>query len=74
MNITIKLFATLRDGRGKIIEKQCDEGTNIEAIINDLKIDKKEIAILLKNGINSETDSVLKDGDILSIFPPVGGG
>lgn len=74
MNITIKLFATLREGRGKVIEKQYEDGTKIEAIINDLKIDKKEIAILLKNGINTETDSLLSDGDIISIFPPVGGG
>ena len=74
MKVTIKLFATLRDGRGKILEKVYLEGTTIRDIIKDLNIEEKDVAILLKNGINSKMDIVPSDGDYLSIFPPVGGG
>lgn len=74
MKVIIKLFATLRDGRGKIVEAEYDEGTQIHQIIKDLNIEEKEIAILLKNGILAKTDDVINEGDYLSIFPPVGGG
>jgi len=74
MKVTIKLFATLRDGRGKILEKVYSEGTKIRGIIKDLKIEEKDVAILLKNGINTKMDIEPSDGDYLSIFPPVGGG
>ena len=74
MKVTIKLFATLREGRGKIIEKVYMEGTHIREIIKDLNIEEKEVAILLKNGITAKMDHIPLDGDYLSIFPPVGGG
>ncbi len=74
MKVIIKLFATLRDGRGKIVEADYDEGTQIHQIIKDLMIEEKEIAILLKNGILAKMDDVINEGDYLSIFPPVGGG
>lgn len=74
MKITVKLFATLREGRGKILEKEYPEGTSIKDILKDLKIAEEEVAILLKNGISSKMEVVPSDGDYLSIFPPVGGG
>nr|WP_300094271.1 MoaD/ThiS family protein [Sedimentibacter sp.] len=74
MKITVKLFATLREGRGKIVEKEYKEGIRIREILHDLKIEEQEVAILLKNGISSKLDIALSSGDYLSIFPPVGGG
>ena len=43
-------------------------------ILKILNIDKEEVSILLLNGMDGGFDRKLKDGDILSIFPPVGGG
>lgn len=74
MKVTIKLFATLREGRGKILEKHYSEAITVRDIVDELKIEDKDIAILLKNGISTKMEIVLSDGDILSIFPPVGGG
>lgn len=74
MEIKIKLFATLRDNRGKILKKEYKEGTQIREIIRDLNIDEKDVAILLKNGVSAKIDAVPVDGDYLSIFPPIGGG
>ena len=50
------------------------ENTTILDIINILKIDEEEVAIMLLNGRDGSSDRVLKDGDILALFPPVGGG
>ncbi|WP_313346620.1 MoaD/ThiS family protein [Sedimentibacter sp.] len=74
MRVTIKLFATLRRGRDKILEKEYPEGTIVRDIIKDLNIDENDVAILLKNGISAKMDNEPLDGDTLSIFPPIGGG
>lgn len=74
MRIKIKLFATLRDGRGKIVEKEYREGTRIKEILRDIEIEEKDVAIMLKNGVSAKLDAIPLDGDYLSIFPPVGGG
>lgn len=74
MKITAKLFATFRDGREKIQTFELPEGTTVEDITALLGIEKSEIAILLVNGRNSKFEKVLEEGDILALFPPVGGG
>jgi molybdopterin synthase sulfur carrier subunit len=74
MKITAKLFATFREGREKIQTFELPEGTTVGAIITTLGIKRSEIAILLVNGRDSEFERVLVDGDVLALFPPVGGG
>jgi molybdopterin converting factor small subunit len=44
------------------------------AVIDQLKIDEKDVAILMINGRDGLLDTKLIEGDIVSIFPPVGGG
>lgn len=74
MNIEVRLFASLREGRGKKLIMNLNEGSTPQDIINQLKINEKDVAILLINGKDGELDRKLADGDIISIFPPVGGG
>ena len=74
MEVTVKLFATLRNGRGKVIQYKKDHSISVEEIISELKIDKKDVAILLVNGRDGSMMQKLVDGDVISIFPPVGGG
>jgi molybdopterin converting factor small subunit len=74
LKITVKLFATFRLGRQKIIEMELPEGTTPQSIINDLGIEKSDVAILLVNGRDGEFDKELAQGDVLALFPPVGGG
>lgn len=74
MNIRVKLFATLREGRGKETVIEVDEGATPFEILGILNIDIKDVAILLVNGISGKADQVLYENDLLSIFPPMGGG
>lgn len=74
MKITVKLFATLREGRQKIIDLDVEAGTTIEEIIDKMGIEKTEIAILLINGRDGQFDKILNESDLIAIFPPVGGG
>ncbi|MCD6489219.1 MAG: MoaD/ThiS family protein [Thermodesulfobacterium sp.] len=43
-------------------------------VLNRLGIKLEEVAIILVNGMNVEPEYILKDGDYISLFPPVGGG
>lgn len=74
MKAKIKLFATLRNGRFDISDMELADGTTIFTLINSLNIEKKDAAILFINGIHAELDSVIKEGDEVAIFPPIGGG
>lgn len=74
MNIRVKLFATLREGRGKEITIEACENAKVCEILDLLKIDIKDVAILLINGRDGKPEQELTENDLLSIFPPVGGG
>lgn len=47
---------------------------NAAAIIRHLNIPAEEVAILLINGFHNKPDATVKAGDVVAIFPPVGGG
>lgn len=74
MKVEIRLFSIFRDGREKRYSLDLEEGSTPENIINMFKIDEKEIAILLINGRDGKLDTTLMNNDVLSLFPPVGGG
>src|SRR6266487_2390102 len=79
MRVTVKLFATLvrfKDGTrsGKPFEVELPVGSVVQDLIDHLKIPVEETHIVFINNIIEENASNLKDGDIVGMFPPVGGG
>jgi ThiS family. len=74
MHVTVKLFATLRQGRFNEEEREYPAGTAIEHIIRALGISEKEAALIFVNGRHAKTGDELSDGDTLAVFPPIGGG
>lgn len=79
MRVTVKLFATLvrfRDGSrtGKPFEMELPDGSVVQNLIDALKIPAEETHIVFINNIMEDVCSRLKDGDVVGMFPPVGGG
>ena len=72
--IEVRFFATLRKDRGKMAEVPAEEVSTAGDILRRFKIPTEEVAILLINGFHSKPENPVKDGDIISLFPPVGGG
>lgn len=70
----VKLFATLREGREKIVHLPWHQHLTPRMILEELKIPEEEVAILLVNGRTGNMDKPLEREDYLSVFPPVGGG
>ena len=72
--IEVRLFAGLRQGRQKIYQMEPDSIATVQDIMDRLSIDRKEVNILLINGFHQKPETAVKDGDIVSLFPAVGGG
>ena len=74
MKIEIRLFATFRENRGKIVWLDCPAGTTVGDALASVDILPADVSILLRNGLDTDLQVPLQDGDSLSLFPPVGGG
>ena len=72
--IEVRLFAGLRQGRQKIYQMEPDSIRTVQDIMDVLSIQRKEVNILLINGFHQKPETEVKDGDIVSLFPAVGGG
>ena len=74
MIVEVRLFATLRNNREKKVFIEASELITPLKILEQIGIEKEEVAILLINGRSGPFDKELVEGDYLSVFPPVGGG
>ncbi len=72
--IEVRFFSTLREGRGKIAQVPAEEASTAGELLRRFAISAEEVAILLINGFHSKPGDPVKDGDVISLFPPVGGG
>ncbi|MFX0005976.1 MAG: MoaD/ThiS family protein [Promethearchaeota archaeon] len=76
ITITVKFFAALRKYGPPKEVLTIPENSKIMLLFNKYNIPKDERrAIILVNGRpHKELNTVLKEGDLVSIFPPIGGG
>ena len=74
MTVTIKLFASFQKGRFAVETREYPPSTTVEDIVNDLHIPKVEIGVLMVNGRHVDLDHCPDGGDVLAIFPVIGGG
>lgn len=72
--IEVRLFATFREGREKIVYMEPEQASCPAEVLDHLGIDREEVAICLINGFHSDLEAPVKDQDVLALFPPVGGG
>jgi len=74
MKITVKLFAIFRNDRFKIEDRDFPNDATVGDILTALNIDHPELGVALINGRHVTKETVLTDGQTLSLFPKVGGG
>ncbi len=73
--VTIKLFAQYREGRFKVAQKEYKDGTTTKDVIEELGVaEKLPLGVLMVNSRHVDENYVLKEGDIVALFPKVGGG
>lgn len=74
MKVTVKLFAFFRENRFIKEEREYAPGTTVADVVKEQIIDPEEIGVLMINSRHTSLETVLCEGDILAIFPVVGGG
>ena len=74
MQITVKLFANFRNNRFNKEVRTIAPDTTVGAIVSELALTEEEVGVILINGRHSNLEQPLTEGDILSLFPLVGGG
>ncbi len=80
MIIEIKVFSWLRNHvqsfNNRLDEDKwnIEEGATVGQVMEMLHLAGRGDLILLVNGRNANKESVLNEGDVLSILPPIGGG
>ena len=74
VNVTVKLFATLQTGRFEIKGEQFADGTTVQDVMQKHGLTKEQVLLILVNGRHADYGTVLKDGDTVALFPPIGGG
>ncbi len=74
MRVTVKLHASLRNGRFEEGDLQVAELTPVRGLVQRLGIPADRLGILVVNGRHARLDDLLAPEDTVALFPPVGGG
>lgn len=79
IEVEVRLYATLRKyhsdlGIGEPFVIALDDKAKLGNLLDELKIPKEEIKAAFVNGKWEEESYLLRDGDRIGIFPPIGGG
>ncbi len=72
--IEVRLFATFRDNRFKERRMDFPEDGLLKDLLQQLNISADEVGILLVNGDSATPETKLHAGNVVSIFPAIGGG
>jgi sulfur carrier protein ThiS len=80
MQITVRLLASYRQYLPEVHDAQAGypfdtpSGVQVADVLTQLPIPQEEPFTFFVNGRHATRDQVLQEGDILSVFPAVGGG
>lgn len=74
MQITVRLVASFRYNRFNTEARQCPDGTTARQIAEELGLPLAQVGIVLVNGLHATLDTVLQDGDAITLMPRIGGG
>jgi molybdopterin converting factor small subunit len=73
MQVNVKLFASLREGHFIADKAELKDNSHVYDVIEKYNLPYEKVAICYVNGRDADNDRELKDGDTVSLFPPVGG-
>ncbi|HXZ95716.1 MAG TPA: MoaD/ThiS family protein [Burkholderiales bacterium] len=83
MKIKFKLFASLADylpqpSKTNSVELEVAAASTIQSVIDQFQLPNKSVHLVLVNGLyvypTARSTTILKDGDVLAIWPPIAGG
>lgn len=73
MEVDIKLFGDLQEGRFTEEKSQLEENSRVIDVIEKYRLPLEKVALCFVNNSEAEFGQVLQNGDIVAFSPPVGG-
>ena len=79
MEIEVRLFSLLTDylpesATGRSVRLAVPDGATVGDVVEQLNVPDGLAKLIFVDGVHSKSDSVLAEGNVLSIFPPIAGG
>ncbi len=74
MQVQVRLFATLRQGRFNRQWMDLSAGESIGDLLRLLGIPEEDVGMLLLDGHDTALNTLLEDKAVISVFPALGGG
>jgi len=75
IHISLRLFASLAQRMPEFPDRfAVSSGTTPGKVLSILGVSEDDAKLIFINNRRAELTSILKDGDRLGVFPPVGGG
>ena len=73
MEVNVKLFGDLREGRFEEKTTQLEENSRVIDLIKQHNLPLEHVAICMVNSRQAELSQVLQNQDTVAFSPPVGG-
>lgn len=73
MEVEVKLFGDLREGRFEQEKAQFEDNSRVIDIIKKCNLPLEHVAVCFVNNREAEFGQVLENGDRVAFSPPVGG-
>ncbi|MBU2644567.1 MoaD/ThiS family protein [bacterium] len=79
MKVELRLFASFMEylpatAEGHRVELELAEGTTVRDVLVDLGVPLDMVKLIFANGVKTDLDYTIQDGDRIGAFPPVAGG
>lgn len=74
MQIRLCLYGVFRRNRSAETLRELPAGTRVAAVVESLELPDHLLGIILVNGLHAGLETVLQEGDSLSLLPMVDGG
>jgi sulfur-carrier protein len=74
MDVAVKLFESLKKHQPEGGKVRLAEGLRVSDLLDALGIATDDVGILMVNRADGRFDQFLKNGDVVTLIPPIGGG
>jgi hypothetical protein len=74
--IDIRLFASLKKylPAGSACHYPVEPGTSLSVVLDQLGVPENEVKLIFVDGVKKDARILLKGGERVGVFPPIGGG
>jgi sulfur carrier protein len=74
MDVEVRLFESLKKHQPEGARVRLAAGSRVNDLLDALGISMDDVGILIINQSDGRFDQLLRNGDVVTLIPPIGGG